>query len=268
MRGDRRREASMLLQDKVAVIYGAGGAVGGAVARAFVAEGASVHLTDHRPEPVRSAAAVLGERADAAVVDAFDHDAVEGDLRRVVDEHGRVDISVNLISVDHVQGIPLIDMSPDDFALAVDARVRTHFITARAAARHMIRRGSGVILMLTATPDRAAIPMAGSFGVQCAAVESFSRALSVELGPGGVRVACLRSAGSPDAKGVDEVFDMHAHNAGMTREAFDATRTRGTLLGRLPRLAEVAQVAVFLASDRASAMTGAIANVTCGELLD
>jgi 3-oxoacyl-[acyl-carrier protein] reductase len=258
----------MLLQDKVAVIYGAGGAVGGAVARAFVAEGASVHLTGHRPEPVWSAAAVLGERADAAVVDAFDDDAVEDDLRRVVDEHGRVDISVNLISVDHVQGIPLIDMSPNDFALGVDARVRTHFITARAAARHMVRRGSGVILMLTATPDRVAIPMAGSFGVQCAAVESFSRALSVELGPGGVRVACLRSAGSPDAAGVDEVFDMHASNAGMTREAFDATRARGTLLGRLPRLAEVAQVAVFLASDRASAMTGAIANVTCGELLD
>jgi 3-oxoacyl-[acyl-carrier protein] reductase len=257
----------VLLREKIAVIYGAGGALGGAVARAFAAEGAFVHLTGHRLEPVDSVAAGL-ERADAAVVDAFDEDTVEEDLRGVVAERGRVDISVNLISVDHVQGVPLIDMSPDDFARGIDARLRTHFITARAAARHMVQRGSGVILAVTAAPDRTAIPMAGSFGVQCAAVESFSRALAVEVGPRGVRVGCLRSAGSPDAAGVDEVFDMHAGNAGLTREAYDAAKARRTLLGRMPRLAEVAQVAVFLASDRASAMTGAIANVTCGELLD
>jgi NAD(P)-dependent dehydrogenase (short-subunit alcohol dehydrogenase family) len=259
---------AMLLQEKIAVIYGAGGAVGGAVARAYAAEGAFVHLTGRRLEPVRSIAADLGERADAAVVDAFDAANVEDDLRRVVAEHGRVDISMNLVSVDHVQGVPLIDMSSDDFALGIDGRLRTHFITARAAARHMVGRGSGVILMMTAAPDRTAIPMAGSFGVQCAGVESFSRALAVEVGPRGVRVACLRSAGSPDAAGVDEVFDMHAGNAGLSREAFDETKARRTLLGRLPRLAEVAQVAVFLACDRASAMTAAIANVTCGELVD
>jgi NAD(P)-dependent dehydrogenase (short-subunit alcohol dehydrogenase family) len=110
--------------------------------------------------------------------------------------------------------------------------------------------------------------MAGSFGVQCAAVESFSRALAIELGPRGVRVNCLRSAGSPDSAGVDEVFDMHAGNAGVDRADYDREKASGTLLGRLPRLAEVAQTAVFLASDRASAITGSIANVTCGELLD
>jgi len=109
--------------------------------------------------------------------------------------HGRIDISINLVSVDHVQGIGLIAMSTDDFARG-NRRAAAHPLHhCRAAARHMVRRGSGAILMLTATPDRAAIPMAGSFGVQCAALESFSRALSVELGPHGVRVACLRSAG-------------------------------------------------------------------------
>jgi NAD(P)-dependent dehydrogenase (short-subunit alcohol dehydrogenase family) len=105
-------------------------------------------------------------------------------------------------------------------------------------------------------------------GVQCAAVESFGRALAVELGPRGVRVGCLRSAGSPDAAGVDGVFDLHAQNAGLSRAHFDAGKAERTLLRRLPRLAEVAQVAAFLASDRASAMTGTITNITCGELLD
>jgi 3-oxoacyl-[acyl-carrier protein] reductase len=240
----------MLLKDKVAVVYGAGGALGGAVAQAFADEGALVH------RPSRQA------------VDALDEQAVERDLREVVDRHGAVDISVNLIAVDHVQGMPLLDMSADDFTRGIDARLRTHFITARAAGRHMAQRRSGAVLMVTAAPDRVAIPMAGSFGVQCAAVEAFSRALAVELGPHGVRVACVRSAGSPDAAGVDEVFNLHAENAGMAREAYDREKAARTLLGRLPRLAEVAQTVVFLASDRAAAITGAITNVTCGELLD
>jgi 3-oxoacyl-[acyl-carrier protein] reductase len=179
-----------------------------------------------------------------------------------------VDVSINLISVDHVQGTPLLDLPVDDFARGLDARLRTHFITARAAGRHMVRRGSGAILMLTAAPDRTAIPGAGSFGVQCAAVESFSRALAVELGPSGVRVACVRSAGSPETPGVDDVFTKHAANAGLPRGDYDRSKAAGTLLGRMPRLTEVAQTMVFLASSRATAITGAILNVTCGELLD
>ena len=258
----------MLLKDKVAVVYGAGGAVGGAVARAFADDGALVHLTGRHRESVDAVAATLSGRVEVAVLDATDEDAVERDLRRVVDRHGAVDVSINLIAVDHVQGVPLLEMSADQFARGLDARMRTHFITARAAGRQMAPRRSGAILMLTAAPDRVAIPMAGSFGVQCAAVESFSRALAVELGPHGIRVACLRSAGSPDSTGVDEVFNLHAGNAGVAREAYDRAKAARTLLGRLPRLAEVAQTAVFLASDRASAITGAIANVTCGELLD
>lgn len=258
----------MLLEDKIAVVYGAAGAVGSAVAHAFAAEGAVVHLAGRRPEALRAVAGAIPGRTEIAQVDALDQDAVDRDVRDVVDRHGRLDVSVNLISVDHVQGVPMVDMTPGDFALGLDARVRTHFITATAAARPMTARGRGVILMLTASPDRTAIPRAASFGVQCAAVESLSRALAVELGPAGVRVACLRSAGSPDAAGVDRVFDVHARQAGASRAAFDAAKAGRTLLGRLPRLDEVAQVAVLLASDRAGAVTAAIANVTCGELLD
>jgi 3-oxoacyl-[acyl-carrier protein] reductase len=240
----------MMLQEKVAVIYGASGAVGAAVARAFTIEGAIVVAPEH------------GD------VDALDERAVDQHVGMVVHRHGRVDVSINLIGVDHVQGIPLIDMSVNDFARGFDQRMRSHFITARAAARPMAARGSGVILALTAAPDRTAIGQAGSFGMQCAAVESFIRTLAVELGPRGVRAACIRSAGSPDAAGVDQVFNVHAGNAGVSRAAFDEGKARGTLLGRMPLLAEIAQIAVFLASDRASALTATIVNATCGELRD
>jgi 3-oxoacyl-[acyl-carrier protein] reductase len=265
---DFDREGAVLLDDKVAVIYGAGGGVGGAVARSFAAEGATVHAVGRDGAALRKLADEIGLAIEAAEVDAFDEDAVDADIRSLIERHGRIDVSFNLIGVDHVQGIPLIDMTAEQFVKGIEDRLLAHFITARAAARAMAARGSGVILMLTATPDRVAIPNAGSFGVQCAAVESFTRALAVEVGNKGVRVCCLRSAGSPDAAGVDEVFDMHAENAGLTRDEFDDERSRGTLLGRLPRLGEVGRVATFLASDWASAMTGTITNVTCGELLD
>jgi NAD(P)-dependent dehydrogenase (short-subunit alcohol dehydrogenase family) len=253
----------MMLDEKVAVIYGAGGSVGAAVARAFAAEGASVHLTGRRPEPLAHL-----PHTTTAVVDALDERAVEDHLAGVLDRHGRVDVSINLVAIDHVQGVPLIDMPVDDFTRGFDQRMRSQFLTARAAARPMTERGSGVILALTAAPDRTAIGRAGSFGMQCAAVESFIRTLAVELGPHGVRAACIRSAGSPDAAGVDEVFTLHAGRAGVSREDYDRAKARGTLLGRMPALAEIGRLAAFLASDHAGALTATIVNATCGELLD
>jgi 3-oxoacyl-[acyl-carrier protein] reductase len=208
-----------------------------------------------------------GGAAETAVVDAEAEQVVEEHARAVVDRAGSLDISINLIGVDHIQGRPLVDMSPADFTLGLEARVRTHFVTARAAARHMLRQRSGAILMVTATPDRVAIPEVGSFGVANAALEGLSRTLATELSPHGVRVVCLRSAGSRDAAGVREAFGIHAANAG-TLETFASAREGRILLRRLPTLAEVADVAALMASDRASAMTATIANVTCGEMLD
>jgi NAD(P)-dependent dehydrogenase (short-subunit alcohol dehydrogenase family) len=108
----------------------------------------------------------------------------------------------------------------------------------------------------------------GGFGVACAAIEGLARQLAGELGPRGVRVVTLRSAGSPDSPAVDEVFDLHAQEAGMSRAQFERGIAQRTLLKRLPKLAEVANAAVLVASSRASAMTGAVANVTCGEIVD
>jgi 3-oxoacyl-[acyl-carrier protein] reductase len=261
----------MLLKGRNAVVYGAGGALGGAVSRAFAREGAAVFLTSRRLAPLNEVATkilVAGGTAEAAVVDANAEQAVEEHAQTVVDRAGSLDISINLIGVDHIQGRPLVDLSPSDFTLGLEARIRTHFVTARTAARHMVRQRSGAILMVTATPDRVAIPDVGNFGVANAALEALTRTLATELGPLGVRVVCLRSAGSPDAAGVREAFGLHAANAGTTLETFAAAREERILLRRLPTLVEVADAATLMASDRASAMTATIANVTCGEILD
>ncbi|MGW3723646.1 SDR family NAD(P)-dependent oxidoreductase [Streptomyces sp. F001] len=259
----------MLLADKNAVIYGAGGAIGGAVARAFVREGAKVFLagrTEAKLQAVAGEIAGSGGTAETAQVDALDEQAVNECVAGIVKKAGRVDVSFNAIGLDEVQGTPLIEMSYDDFARPITIATRTQFLTAKAVAPHMIEAGSGVIMMITASPSRIPFPLVGGFGVACAALEGFSRTLAAELGPKGVRVICLRSAGSVES--IEDVLDKHAGTIGMTRDEFIASLTDMTLLKRLPSLADVGNVAALMASDYAGAMTGAVPNVTCGQVVD
>ena len=261
----------MLLEGKNAVVYGAAGAVGSAVARAFAREGAQVFLAGRTAATLNALAAEIGAaggRAHFSVVDALDEQAVESFVSSVTQQAGSVDISFNAIGLEDDQGLPLIEMRQDRFALPVNIALTSHFYTANAARRHMAPKRSGVIMAITANAARTAQANMGGFGVACAAIEGFCRQLAAEVGPHGIRVVCLRSSGSPDAPGVSQVLDQHAANAGISRREFEARFAASTLLKRLPLLAEVANVAVLMASDLASPITGAIANVTCGEIVD
>jgi len=261
----------MLLQSKNAVIYGAGGAIGASVARAFAREGARVFLAGRtlaKVQAVSKAIAAEGGVAEAAQVDAFDESSVETHVGAVIAKAGTIDVLFNAIGMEDVQGVPLLDMHVEDFMRPVVIAARTQFLTARAVARRMAEQRSGVVMTVTAGPAREATPNIGGFGAACEAIEGLWRCLAAELGPRGVRVVCLRSAGSPDTPAVQEVFTVHAKAAGVTLEEYGANSGSGTLLGRLPMLAEVSAVAVLMASDRASAMTGTFVNVTCGSRVD
>lgn len=261
----------MLLKDKNAVIYGGGGAIGGAVARAFAREGAKVFLagrTLSKLDAVAQDIASAGGAAETAQVDALNEQSVENFLADVAQKAGQIDISFNAIDLGETQGGPLTEMAQARFALPIVNAMNTHFLTATGAARHMAKNGSGVILAITANVAREAMPNIGGFGVACAAIEAFSRQLAAEVGPQGIRVICMRSAGSPDAPGVDAAFRLHAANGNISRDAFEVQMADNTLLKRLPKLAEVANVAVLMASDHASPITAAVTNVTCGQITD
>jgi 3-oxoacyl-[acyl-carrier protein] reductase len=260
----------MLLRDKNAVIYGAGGAVGGAMARAFAREGAKVFLAGRtlaQLDIVARDIAATGGVAETAHVDARDEQAVERHVHAVAEKARRIDILFNAIGMEDVQGIPLIEMSLEDFIHPVITAMRTQFLTARAVGRRMVAKGSGVVLTITAGPPEA-IANIGGFGPACGAIEGLWRGLAAELGPHGVRVICLRSAGSPDTPDLQQTFGLHAKATGVRLEDFLADVGNGTLLRRLPMVAEVANVATMMASDRASAMTGAFVSVTCGSRAD
>lgn len=260
-----------LLAGKVAVVYGAAGAMGGAVSRAFAQAGATVLLagrTLDRVEAVARDIVGLGGRAIPARVDALDRDSVEKHLDEALHEHGSLDVSFNLIGLGGRQGDPLTAMNVDSFSQDIVQATRTHYLTATAAARRMTPRGSGVILALTAQVARKPYVGSGGFGVACAAIEGLWRQLAVELGPAGIRLVTLRSSGSPDSPGVRAAVAEHARLAGVTREAFEARIAEKTMLKRMPLMAEIANLAVLAASDKASAMTAAVLNATCGEIAD
>lgn len=248
----------MLLENKNAVVYGAAGSMGGAVARAFAREGARAFLAGRTLETLQKVAdeiTAAGGRAEVAQVDALDRQAVEDHADTVTRSAGSLDVSFNAVAINEVQGVPLVDMSLEDFMMPIVEAARTHFITATAAARRMCAQGSGVIVMLSSSAARESRHRMGGFNLACAGIEAFTRSLAGEVGPRGVRVVCLRPNFTPETA------------PGVSDEDLEPIR-RDTLLGRLPRLAEVADTAAFLASDKAGAMTGAVANLTCGAIVD
>ncbi|GAA4581422.1 SDR family oxidoreductase [Planotetraspora phitsanulokensis] len=262
----------MLLKDKVAVVYGAGGAIGGAVARAFASEGAKVFLTGRSSAPVEVVAKDIvsaGGSAEAAEVDALDEQAVDGHLRSVIDQAGRVDISFNAIGIPDtgILGIPLAELDVERFSLPIAAYTTSYFLTARLAARHMIPNNSGVIMTVSALPARMGSRLNGGYGPAQAAKEALTRDLSAELAPQGIRVVSLRPHGIPETSTMREVFDAKAV-AGMTWEQFAGYLAGTTHPRRVQTLVEVANMAVFMASDRASGMTGTTVNLTMGSLDD
>lgn len=248
----------MLLDGKNAVIYGAGGQVGGAVARAFAREGARVHLAGRTRDSLEAVAKEirsLGGAAETERVDALDERAVDEHADAVAAVAGSLDISINLISHGDVQGTPLAEMSLADFERPVATAVRTTFLTSRAAARHMIRQRSGVILMFGGYGDP--IPRVGGLQVAFGALESLRRALACELGPDGIRVVTLQTGGIPEV--LPEGFEG--------RQAIVDDITGRTMLGRAATLDDVGNVAAFAASAQARTITATSINITCGSVV-
>jgi 3-oxoacyl-[acyl-carrier protein] reductase len=249
----------MLLEHKIAVIYGAGGAIGGAVARAFAREGARVFLagrTKAKLDIVADDIRAAGGAADTAVLDALDAQAVDAYVDAVVAQAGWIDISFNLIGYDDIQK-PLAELSVDDFVQPIVNAMRTQFSTTKAAARHMVKRRTGVILAFGGGGPQT-IAGLGGFKVALDAIEGLRRQWAVELGQHGIRVVTLKTGGVPesisgDFPGKDELV---------------ATLEQDTLLGRAATLADVGNVAAFVASDLARTITATEVNISCGAIVE
>jgi len=266
----------MLLQNKNAVIYGGGGAIGGAVARVFAREGAKVFIagrTQAKLDAVAASITAAGGTIETAQVDAFDERAVERHADAVAAKAGGIDIALNAVSVMHDQGTLLADLSLDEFMRPIDGFLRTLFLTSKAVAKHMGgKKRTGVILTLSEPGSKLAESGILGHSVSSAGKETFSRVLAAELAPRNIRVICIRPHAISDAPAAgsytNELFKSMADASSLSEQEWFASMAQSTMLKRLPTLSEVAETAAFLASDRAGAMTGTIANLTSGALTE
>src|SRR5882762_6591344 len=260
------------LENKVAVVYGDGN-VGSAIAKAFAREGARVFLTGRTATKLKAIADEIasgGGAIETAQLDALDEQAVEKHMSEVIRKAGKIDISFNAIGIPQkgIQGIPLTELSVESFSLPIKTYTQSHFVTARAAARRMVKQGHGVMLMHTPNASRISPPFVGGSVPAWAAIEGLYRSLSVECGQYGVRAVCLLTTGIPETSLIDEVFDIHGKAHGITFDQFQSVMEGMTHTRRLTTLAELTNAAVFVASDEGSAITGSILNLTAGMIVD
>jgi len=256
------------LENKVAVVYGDGG-VGGVIAKAFAREGANVFLTGRTLKKLNAIAEDIsagGGSIETATLDAMDEQAVEEHMRETVMKAGKVDISFNAIGIPQkgIQGVPLTELSVENFSLPIKTYTQSHFVTAKAAARRMVKQGQGVIILHTPNASRISAPFVGGMIPAWAAMEAFCRSLSLECAQYGVRAVCLFTTGIRETALIDEVWDIHGKANGITLEQFHSVMESMTHRRQLTTIEELTNAAIFVASDEGSGITGTIFNLTAG----
>lgn len=218
--------------------------------------------------------AAAGGRAETAQVDALDEQAVARLVEAVVDRAGSLDVSVNAVGIDNgEQGIPLIELSAEEYGLPIEQYTRTQFVTAKAAAWHMKAQGSGVILSLSIPLAGRPVAFGGCFGQAFAAIENLARQLAAELGPHGIRVVCLRPTGVPETAAhlgshIRGIWGRAAERLGVPFERFLDMVADGSALQRPLTVDDIGGAATLLASDQASGITATVANVSGGAVAD
>lgn len=269
-----RRSGARILENKCAVVFGAGGSIGAAVAKEFAAEGARVFLagrTKASLEAVARQITVAGGEGKAAVVDALDDADVNGYLDDVAKQAGQIDIVVDLtgpLASEYGTGKVAVALAVDEFMAPLEKIVKSHFITARAAARHMINQKSGLIIFVTGSPARPHTAGATAIGAAFGAIENLTGNLAFEVSPMGVRVVCLRTVANVDSRPIQDTMELVARRMNITKEQAIGQIALSNFLKVPATVQDTANAAVLIASDRARMMTGTVVNASAGAALD
>jgi 3-oxoacyl-[acyl-carrier protein] reductase len=265
---------SPILQGKNAVVFGAGGSIGAAVAKEFAAEGAQVFLvgrTKSNLERVAKQIADSGGAAQTEALDTLDDGTVNQYVEGVVKQTGKIDIVLDAagpLAKEYGNTKFAVDLPVDEFLVPLQTMVRSRFITARAAARQMIKQHSGVIIFVTGSPARPHVPGATAIGAAFAAMENLTQNLAFEVSPFGVRVVCLRTLANIDSRSIQDTMELIAGQLNITKDQAKAQFEQSNFLRTLATVQDTANAAVLIALDRARMMTGTVVNATAGAALD
>jgi NAD(P)-dependent dehydrogenase (short-subunit alcohol dehydrogenase family) len=256
------------LKNKVAVIYG-DGSVGSAVAKEFAKQGAYVFLVGRTLWKLEAAVKEISNNGgviETKIVDALNEDEVNEHLNEVENKAGKIDISFNAVGLPQIglQGTAFTELTVENFLRPITYYSQSHFITAKAAVKRMIKQKQGVVIMNTPSPSRISVPFMGGMPATWSAIEALSRTISAECGPYGVRSVCILTSAMPDTPLIDEVYSLHAKAHGIDYQQFHTIMESKTHTKRLTSIHDLAVAAVFAASDEGQSLTGTILNLTSG----
>jgi 3-oxoacyl-[acyl-carrier protein] reductase len=266
--------SSFLLEGKRAVVFGAGGSIGAAVAKAFAAEGAEVFLagrTKSKLEQVAREIAAADGISHVAAIDTLDDSAVNQYIDGIARQAGKVDIVIDLAGPaarEYGNGTNAVDLPVEEFMVPLQAMLKSRFITARAAARHMVKQNTGVIIFVTGSPARPHVPGATAIGAAFAAMENLTANLAFEISPSGVRVVCIRTVANVDSRSILDTAEIAAAQLHITKEQVLENIAQANFLRVAATVQDTANAAVLIASNRARMLTGTVVNASAGAALD
>ncbi|WP_431280682.1 SDR family oxidoreductase [Humitalea sp. 24SJ18S-53] len=254
-------ETSPFTGKRVIVTAGAAG-IGFAIAEAFHAAGAKVWICDVVEERIAAATAALPglgamrcDVADAAQVDAF--------VAAATTAIGGLDILVNNAGIAG-PAAPVEEISTEDWARTMAVNVNGQFFVARAAIPHLKQAGEGAIICMASVAGKYAFPLRSPYAASKAAVISFARGLSVELGPYKIRVNAI-APGVVSGERIQRVFTDRAKTKGITYDEMAAIALRAVSLKTMVDPEEIAGLVMFLAAPTGRAITGQVLSI-CGGL--
>jgi len=247
----------MRLKGKTAIITGTAGGIGRASALEFVREGARVALWDIDEAGMHGTASLIGEPENCMALrtDISSEDNVRQSLAAVLGKFGQVDILFNNAALNR-NFKPGLETTDADWDAELNVTLKGAFRCCRAVLPHMLQRGSGAILFTASYLAFVALPGMLAYCVAKGGVLQLARGLAVEHSPKGIRVNVI-APGPVDTPVMDAVRDVPGFIDGVVAK---------TLVGRLARSEEIAKVAVFLASEDASYVTGSVVTVDGGSL--
>lgn len=234
----------MKLADKVAIVTGATQGIGLACARRLLADGARVMLVDIKPEGA-AAAAELGSGAQFFAADVSQKADVDAMIAHTLTQYGRIDVLLNNAGVTHAADF--LELAEDDFDRVLRINLKSMFLCGQAAAREMVKQGSGAIINMSSVNAQLAIPNQVPYVVSKGGVNQLTKVMAVSLAPHGVRVNGI---------GPGTILTELARQAVLGSDEARHTILSRTPLGRCGEPEEIAAIAAFLASDDASYMTG------------
>jgi NAD(P)-dependent dehydrogenase (short-subunit alcohol dehydrogenase family) len=266
--------STSILKGKHAVVFGAGGSIGTAVAKEFAKEGAEVFLSGRTQSAVEAVAAEIiakGDRAHVSAVDTLDDAAVNQYIDAIVRQTGKIDIILDAsgpLARQYGNGKLVLNLPIDQFMVPLDTMVRSRFVTARAAARHMVQQHSGVIIFVTGSPARPHVPGATAIGAAFGAIENLTANLAFEVSPFGVRVVCVRTLANVDSTSIQDTMEFLAGQLNITKDQAIAQIAQSNFLKVPATVQDTANAAVLVCSDRGRMLTGTVINATAGAALD